>query len=225
MLDTARAVETPEGVTIQLRVAGPVVRALAWTIDFAIRAVVYVLLAMLVGVMGRFGQGLLLLAIFLLEWFYPVLFEVLRNGATPGKRIMGLTVLQDDGLPVGWSASMVRNLLRTADFLPAFYGFGLVSMLLHREFKRLGDIAAHTVVVHAGSPRLSAALPDGPSLPPPVRLTSAEQQALVAFAARIPRLTPERASELAGIVGGLVPTGHDKVNTVLGYARHIAGHR
>jgi len=147
LLDTARAVETPEGVTIDLRVAGPVPRALAFAIDFGIRALVYLGLAVGLATLGRFGTGVLLIAFFGLEWFYPVLFEVYGQGATPGKRMLGLRVVHDDGVPVGWSGAMIRNLLRAVDFLPFFYGCGLVSMLLTRDFKRLGDLAARTVVV------------------------------------------------------------------------------
>ncbi|HVK55927.1 MAG TPA: RDD family protein [Burkholderiales bacterium] len=225
MLDTARAVETPEGVTIQLRVAGPVVRSLAWAIDFAIRSGVYIVLAIVSSFFGKFGLGVFLISFFLLEWFYPVLFEVYRDGATPGKRSMGLKVLQDNGVPVGWSASMIRNLLRTADFLPFLYGCGLVSMLLHRDFKRLGDIAAHTVVVYKDSAQLAVNLPEIKPLAPPMRLTSEEQQAIVSFASRVPRLTPERVEELAGTLDDLSPQSRMDVKTLLGYARYIAGHR
>jgi uncharacterized RDD family membrane protein YckC len=225
MLDTIRAIETPEGVTIELRLAGPVPRALAWSIDFGIRVVVYMIVAGVVLRFGRFGQGILLITVFLLEWFYPVFFEVYRNGATPGKQALNLAVVQDDGIPVGWSASMVRNLLRAADLLPFLYGFGLLSMMLSRDFKRLGDIAARTVVVYRDRARPLPALPEATPRHPPVPLTASEQQALIAFAARTRRLTVERAEELAQIaaaMGGPAPAG---LHELLGYARYIAGER
>lgn len=225
MLDTIRAIETPEGVTIELRLAGPVPRALAWAIDFAIRVVVYTIVASVVLRFGRLGQGILLITVFLLEWFYPVLFEVYRNGATPGKQALNLAVVQDDGIPVGWSASMVRNLLRTADLLPFLYGCGLLSMMLTRDFKRLGDIAARTVVVYRDTARPLPALPEATPRHPPVLLTANEQQALIAFAVRTRRLTVERAEELAQIaaaIGGPSPAG---LRELLGYARYIAGER
>ena len=84
----------------------------------------------------------------MLEWFYPVIFELTLSGATPGKRVFGLKVVMDNGLPITPAASITRNLLRTADFLPFFYGFAIVSMLTRRDCKRLGDIAAATMVVH-----------------------------------------------------------------------------
>ena len=86
MLDSVRDVETPEGVHLRLRPAGPVPRAYAWVLDFLIRAAAYIFLAIFLPGLGDFGGGLLLIAIFLLEWFYPVLFEVYRDGQTPGKR-------------------------------------------------------------------------------------------------------------------------------------------
>ena len=81
------------------------------------------------GAEGLVEEGAAFVTVFLLEWFYPVFFEVYRNGATPGKQALNLAVVQDDGIPVGWSASMVRNLLRTADLLPFLYGCGLLSMM------------------------------------------------------------------------------------------------
>ena len=109
MLDTRRAIETPEGVDLSLAVAGPASRALAWTVDVLLRMVGYVVAATLLAALGKAGQGILLVVFFLGEWLYPVLFEVKGGGATPGKRALGLLVLHDDGTPVGWSASLLRK--------------------------------------------------------------------------------------------------------------------
>ena len=200
MLDTYRAIETPEGVELRLRVAGPVVRSLAWVIDLLIRGGVYFVLAIVLSQLGKFGIGLLLLSLFLFEWFYPVLFEVYRHGQTPGKRALGLRVVDDDGSPVNWSASMIRNLLRFVDFLPVMYGFGLVSMLLHADFKRLGDIAAGTRVVYQDGKSQPPTVPDDAAQAPRQRLTLDEQRAVISFAERARSLSPERTAELAGIV-------------------------
>jgi len=235
LLDTARTIETPEGVSIHLRLAGPAPRALAWLLDTLLQIVIVVVLQMTLaatGLSGGLGAGLFLISLFLIQWFYPVLFEVYSQGATPGKKAMGLVVLQDDGVPVGWSASMVRNLLRAVDFLPASHAFGLCSMLLNRNFKRLGDIVAKTIVVHRDRPRPLQKFPPGPALPLPIWLSSSEQQLIVAFAARVPQLTPERAQELALILHSKNgknqrPPGtlHANVESLLGYARHIVGER
>ena len=200
MLDTYRAIETPEGVELRLCVAGPVVRSLAWLIDLLIRGGVYLALAAGLSLLDKFGLGLMLVTLFLIEWFYPVWFEVYRHGATPGKRAMGLCVTHDDGTPVGLSASMIRNLLRYVDFLPFLYGFGLVSMLLHADFKRLGDIAAGTRVVYRETKKNAASIPTVSAQPPPFSLDMEAQRAVIHFAERSNTLSPERMEELATIV-------------------------
>ncbi len=200
MLDTIHSVQTPEGVELNLRVAGPVVRGIAWGVDLVLRLVLYLVLGTTLGLLGRFGQGLMLLAVFVVEWFYPVFFELFSAGQTPGKRLMGLRVVNDDGTPVTWSASVARNLLRFADFLPGFYVLGLASMLLDASFRRLGDLAAGTIVVYPTPMNAPArAIPDAPPLAPPLALELSEQRAVVAYAERSPFLSEERARELASI--------------------------
>ena len=81
-----------------------------------------------------------------------MVFELHASGATPGKRVFNLKVVMDNGLPVTPAASMTRNLLRVADFLPFGFGFAIASMLVRRDYKRLGDIAAATLVVHEQRP-------------------------------------------------------------------------
>jgi uncharacterized RDD family membrane protein YckC len=147
LIDTLRVHETPEGVDLELRVAGPAVRAAALAIDSLIRFVLYLALIPLLALSG-IGLGLVLLGFFLLEWFYPVFVE-LRSRATPGKSAMGLRVVHDIRTPVGAVASVIRNLLRMADFLPLFYAAGLVSCLVDRDFRHLGDLDAGTLVVHS----------------------------------------------------------------------------
>lgn len=226
MLDTYRPVETPEGVEIGLRVAGPVPRLFAAAIDAVIRAVVYVVLAIPAGLLGNGGVGLMLVGMFLTEWFYPVLFEVLRGGATPGKRQMGLLVLHRDGTPVGWTASIVRNLVRFADFLPIAYGFGLAAMLIDRDFRRLGDLAAGTVVVHQDTEVIGARVPAGPPLRPPASLDFDEQRAVLDFAARLGTWSEARSAELAGLAAPLTgATGIEGVRRLLGIANWLLGRR
>ncbi len=197
MLDTARRIATPEGIELALRLAGPVPRAGAWALDLLLRLAILAVLAMILGVLGGFGVGVFLLCWFLLEWLFPAWCEVNWGGATPGKKALGLVVLHDDGTPVRWPAALARNLLRAIDFLPVFYGFGLAAMLANRDFKRLGDLAAGTIVVYReGKPR-GFQIPQAPPLAPPVALTLAEQRAILDFAERAQGLTAERAAELA----------------------------
>jgi uncharacterized RDD family membrane protein YckC len=223
VLDSIVSVETPEGVELDLRLAGPMPRILAWAIDTCVRISVYLLLASFLGTLGNFGIGILLITVFVLEWFYPVLFEIFWDGATPGKRALGVQVLHDDGTPVALSASMVRNLLRFVDFLPLLYGFGFVSMVLDHQFRRLGDLAAGTIVVYATREVARAARPDTTALAPGVVLTRAEQRAVMEFAERAPRLAPQRAQELAALAKPLTEQASDKVEQLYGVANHLAG--
>src|SRR6185295_10551317 len=226
MLDTYRPVETPEGVEIGLRVAGRVPRLLAGAVDRAIRMGVYFVLAIPASLLGDGGVGLLLVAMFLMEWFYPVLFEVRRGGATPGKRRLGLLVLHRDGTPVGWMASIVRNLVRFADFLPAAYGFGIASMLIDRDFRRLGDLAAGTVVVHREPEMAGFRVPTGPPVRPSVPLDLDEQRAVLDYAERLGTWSEARAAELAGLATPLTgiaqsEVGNEGVKNLLGIANWL----
>lgn len=229
LLDTRRMVETPEGVELALDVAGPLSRAFAFSIDLLLRTVIYTVLATVI--IAAFdasdaGVGVMLLLTFLLEWAYPVVFEAGAGGATPGKMALGLVVLHDDGTPVGWTAAVVRNLLRAADFLPFGFLFGLTSMAVQPQFKRLGDLAAGTVVVYRRRTPPPARLPEVPAMPLPVRLTADEQRALVDYAARSPGWTDDRVAELADVlvpvVGGPGPVAAKRLQ---GMARWLLGVR
>lgn len=226
MLDTRQSVATPEGVDLTLVPAGAVARASAFAIDLLIRMVILGMIAAALGLLGAFGTGVFLLVLFLVEWFYPVAFEVLGKGATPGKRSFGLCVVEADGRPVGIAASVIRNLLRTADFLPFLFGFGILFMLFHPRFQRLGDLAAGTLVVWAPAPLKPPALPAAPVSGPGIKLKLNEQKAIIAFAERSPRLSASRQQELADILEPLTHAqGEAGVGRLRGMARWLAGER
>lgn len=227
MLDTARRVATPEGIEITLRVAGPVPRALAYLLDLVLRIVIMIAVAFAVAVLGRFGLAVFLLSAFLLEWLYPVFFEVLGGGATPGKRAMGLVVLNDDGTPIRWPASLTRNLLRALDFLPFMYFIGYCSMVANRDFKRLGDLAANTLVVYREQKPTTARIPEADPVAPPLPLSLFEQRTLLDFAERSARITPDRAAELAEIISPLAAeqNGQAAVQHIVGIANHLVGRK
>jgi uncharacterized RDD family membrane protein YckC len=227
LLDTARQVATPEGIEISLRVAGPVPRALAYLIDLLIRGAILIALSIAVSALDQFGMALFLLTAFFLEWLYPVFFEVLSAGATPGKRAMGLIVLNDDGTPVRWPASLTRNLLRAIDFLPFLYFAGLCTMIINSDFKRLGDLAADTLVVYRERKPVPVSIPESPSVVPSSALSLTEQRTLLEFAGRSTRITPERAAELAEIVTPLTGenSGPAAVQHLVGIANHLIGRR
>jgi len=223
--------ETPEGIAIALRPAGFPVRCIAFLIDGLIRGALLIASAGTLRAGGRFGGGLMFIALFAINWVYAVVFEMSAGAATPGKRLMGLYVTMADGLPITPAACLIRNLLRVVDFLPLFYASAAVCMLLRRDARRLGDLAAGTVVVYRddGAPKLEfgAGLPQ----PPPVPLSRRQQAAITAFAARVPVLTQERAEEIAALAAHAV-AGQDPLQArrplsarLVGVARWLHGER
>jgi uncharacterized RDD family membrane protein YckC len=166
-IDTRIELVTPENIAFQYRVAGPFRRLPAYVIDLLIRAVLVIIGFMVLffgfGLVGQFGLGfgVFLVGYFLLDWFYGGLFETYWNGQTPGKRMMRIRVVSDEGQPInGWQA-VLRNFLRAADALPAVTAFqigevevplqtyllGLVTAAMNDRYQRLGDLAAGTMVI------------------------------------------------------------------------------
>lgn len=224
MLDTEALHETPEGIALGLRAAGAAPRALAWLIDLGIRVGVFMALAIPISLLGEAGQGLLLILMFALMWAYPIAFELFMDGQTPGKRVLGLRVVHANGTPVGFTASLVRNLLRTVDALPVGYAFGFASCVIDAKARRLGDLVAGTLVVHADRQRHDQAIPSVPGYVPALTLPAEEQAVVVAFAERAGQLTESRQVELADLLPTLTQArGAQAVQRLLGYANHIVG--
>lgn len=229
-LDTLQTVELAEGVEIRLRIAGPLVRAGAYLLDFIIRIVVLIILAIGLSVTGmavggKVAVGLSLLAWFLMDWFYPVLFEAGKRGATPGKRMAGLRVVQATGSPITFGQAIVRNFLRFIDGLPFFtYGIGLGSCLATGRFQRLGDLAAGTVVIYTrvSSPVVIAAPPPIAAVPLPVALSADETRALVLFRERAGLWSEGRRAEIADHASALSgATGSIGVNRLMAMAHWV----
>ena len=227
MLDTLRAVHTPEGVDLHLPVAGPLLRAVAWGIDAMIRLAVVISAAAAFGMMESTGVGWYLVALFVVLWLYPVVFEAMWNGQTPGKRAMRLRVVRDDGAPVGWLGAFVRNLLRTVDMLPFGYAIGVASGLLDPWGRRLGDLVAGTVVVHVPTLPVQAQMHASDGIEAPilaVPLRPAEQAALIAFGERAPALTLERQEELSDLLLAMTgATGVEGLQRVRAHADYLMG--
>ncbi|OYQ07878.1 hypothetical protein B7L09_24330 [Pseudomonas mandelii] len=199
-LDTRYQVETPEGIDLPLRPAGLMVRALAFSIDLGLRGLILGVLFIVLAFLGKLGAGLGSILLFGVSWWYMVLFEVLNQGRSPGKQWMGLRVVHDDGTPIGWSASLIRNLLRFVDMLPFGYFLGAISCLQHPHFKRLGDLAAGTLVIYREQPLTRPQLPDAQPRRPAFALTLPEQRAVLGFAERQGELSEARSHELASIL-------------------------
>ena len=153
-------VETPDHVVLRYDLAGGGNRGFAALVDFILVALVFAGAAFafssLTGVLGGGEQlvGVVLLLTLTLAWSYFVLLEWLWQGQTVGKRLYGLRVIRDDGAPAGFVAVFIRNLIRIIDFLPAFYGLGLLMIIFTSRSQRLGDLAAGTYVVRAPRPQL-----------------------------------------------------------------------
>lgn len=163
------SIATPEGVDIDLILAGVGSRFVATVFDQLLQSAILLALALAaglagVGAGGSAGTGstdldsgrdelalaavaVTALLLFAVQFGYHVLFETLASGRTPGKRWTGLRVVTTGGGPVSFLTSVVRNLLRVVDFLPGFYGVAIVSVLASKRNQRLGDIAAGTLVV------------------------------------------------------------------------------
>lgn len=206
--DTLQSIELADGVEIHLRVAGPAVRSMAYSIDLVVRLVLYfvVFLVGIFWVRPAIGEelttGLGLLFMFFMEWFYNVFFEAGKRGATPGQRMMKLRVMSLTGGPVTLAQAVMRNFLRVVDFMPALYLTGTVCMLFTKRFQRLGDLVANTVVTYAESPPVRHHKAEflAERRAPPVVLTREEQAALLQFIERAPQWADERRVELSTLV-------------------------
>lgn len=233
--DTRRPILTPEGGTLTIRVAGPVPRAIAWTIDLMIRLSGYFVLAIVYGLLLPEGTegAVMALTLFAGEWLYYGLFEGF-TGATPGKKRCGLLVVQQDGSPCGLEASFVRNIVRFVDFLPPIYGFGLMSLVFSPEFQRLGDRAAGTFVVYGKEERpvsqrktrrrgeKEATLPTTEPQPLPIALTGEEEAAVLEFARRARDWGDARADEIANLAEPLTKvSGRASRQRLLQYAQWL----
>ncbi len=224
MLDTEALHETPEGIALRLRTAGVAPRALAWLVDAGIRFAAFTVLATVLSVLGESGQGLLLILLFLLWWAYSIAFELLMDGQTPGKRVVGVRVVHANGTPVGFTASLIRNLMRTVDSLPVGYALGFFSCVIDPHARRLGDLVAGTIVVHADRIAGDTTIPVVPGFVPAISLAADEQAVVVAFAERATQLTDARQIELAALLPGVTRAhGALAVQRLLGYANHVIG--
>jgi uncharacterized RDD family membrane protein YckC len=163
-------ITTPEGVELDLQLAGLGSRFIAQSVDLLIKGALIVLIAVSLSALGLTGVAIMLPAFMLVLYAYDVLFETFGNGRTPGKRAMRLRVVRTGGEPVDFMSSAIRNVLRLIDGIPTSYVPGMISILATKRNQRLGDLAAGTIVIHedpvAAPPRPATAPPGGPWVPP-----------------------------------------------------------
>ena len=147
-------ITTPEHVPIRLEPAGAGSRFLAILVDAvittAIGTAIYTIISMFLptGV----ARAIFVTVNFFLTWAWHLFFETRKQGRTPGKRLLKIRVIDARGLPVSLHQSLVRNITRTLDFIPAFYGVGAIAVMSSKTRRRLGDIIADTLVVRDAQP-------------------------------------------------------------------------
>ena len=154
-------IETPEQIALEFPLAGVGSRFLALAFDSLVQAVAIVglgTIALMVrwilipatglAAIGPWTLAILFAAGFVVYSAYFAIFESIWAGQTPGKRLVGLRVIDVSGRPMTVYAAIVRNALRLVDQLPGFYAIAIASVLVTERHQRLGDLAAGTVVVH-----------------------------------------------------------------------------
>ena len=166
-MDESVFISTPDQVSLEFELAGPGSRFSAYLLDFVFSVMIMIALILIMFFTGAaglrslvnlfrgesswiasWGTALLIAMLFVTHWGYYVFFEALWHGATPGKKRMGIRVIRQDGLPIGFREAALRNLLRVADMLPPpCYLLGGLVAHFDRHGRRLGDMVAGTYVV------------------------------------------------------------------------------
>jgi uncharacterized RDD family membrane protein YckC len=225
-VDRTLEVRTPESIAFSYDLAGLGSRFLALAIDQAIQ--ISTLLAMFIGIVlaasratitrhaappvtDRVAESILIalivVVVFAVLFGYFIVFEAAWNGQTPGKKIVGIRVVRDGGYPIDFGASLIRNLIRVGEQLIGYYLLAAISALISPENKRLGDLAAGTIVVRDA--RLAAPANSGrqdpePSYAPTAYLSGEERALIKRFLERRDALPPDRRRELAAQVAARV---------------------
>lgn len=213
-VDTVLEVDTPEHLAFKTRIGGPGRRMFAWIIDLIVRAAILLMLMILFSLvfgsvdLGGVAQGIIFVTVFVIDWFYFVICEVITGGRSPGKMAMKLRVVRPNGLPVTWLQSILRNFLRAADlafFPPYALIVGPIAMAFDEKFRRLGDFVAGTIVVIEEASTVAsrhAVQPDPElvaELPAKLPLDRNDLEALELFVNR-EHMSDGRREELAEIV-------------------------
>jgi uncharacterized RDD family membrane protein YckC len=203
-LDDRVTIATPEGIELELQLAGLGSRFIAGVTDLIIQIVLLVVLAIVTGAVsgdGSFNAAVFVIGSFVILFFYPILFEVLARGRTPGKWVTHLRVVRDTGAPDDLQASGIRNLIRIVDGPLLLYVPTVVSIVATAHNQRPGDMAAGTLVIREPSGRRASARrvthDDLPSSWDVSAITPQELAAIRQFLERRDTLDREARSELA----------------------------
>jgi len=217
-VDRTLDVRTPESIAFSYELAGLGSRFLALMIDQAIQ--ILTLVAIFAGlilagtrinaanhgsppVVDKVAMSIawatIILIVFVVLFGYFIIFEAAWNGQTPGKKVLGLRVVRDGGYPMDFGASLIRNLIRVGEWILGYYILAAISMVLSPENKRLGDLAAGTIVVRDArlAKPLDLARNDEPAYASTAYLSGDERAIVKRFLERRDALSPERRRELA----------------------------
>jgi len=213
-------IDTPEQVHLEFALAGLGSRFMAVLLDTIIQALLYLVVFLgaalflstpLARLTAKWTVALVIFAGFAVYWGYYAIFESVWKGQTPGKKWAGIRVIKDSGRPITPFEAAARNLLRIVDYLPGFYGVGVVTMLLNEKHRRVGDFVAGTLVVHETSDRESALFFNTPSnshftIPQAAKLTLQEAELIEAFLARRLDIPPEIRQQNGQRIADMVST-------------------
>jgi uncharacterized RDD family membrane protein YckC len=200
-IDTLQAIELAEGVEVRLRIAGPLPRGLALGIDMILQGLILIIGAFILMIAGigigfQVAVGVFLLAWFFMRWWYPVFFEASKRGATPGKRMLGLRVVQTSGAPITFGQAILRNFLRWIDEMPLWPAAWTGGMYV--PTMAFGLAACMAVIYDRVLPE--PAVPAPPPMEaarPAVALRPEEVRAVVAFRERAGLWSEGRRAEIA----------------------------
>lgn len=221
-MDRTLSVRTPESIAFRYDLAGLGSRFLAVTIDFTIQILItlaivagFALLAQTFKAVKHTGSAysvssgwpesltiaLVSALVFAIFFGYFILFEAFWSGRTPGKRMMGLRVVRDGGYPIDFTSSLIRNLIRVGEVALGAYALSAIACLASKENKRLGDVAAGTIVVRdSRAASLAALIGEAQNEREPipgVSLGENERSVIDRFLLRAPDLTPAVRSRIA----------------------------
>lgn len=214
-MDRSISVRTPESIAFSYELAGLGSRFLAVIVDLAIQVLLFAAIVWGIVLIGSHapkgsapasgsaaasvGVAIVVTIIFLIFFGYFIAFEALWNGQTPGKKLLGIRVVRDGGYPLDAAASFIRNLIRTGEFALGFYAVSAAACLLSPENKRLGDIAAGTIVVRdSRTHSLAAILENAHEQRHRIPLIADAEYALVArFLVRRREMAPQYRRTLA----------------------------
>jgi uncharacterized RDD family membrane protein YckC len=220
-------IDTPEQVHLEFVLAGIGSRFMAALLDTLIQAAVSFFLLLIVmiflasslaGKRPIWVFAVLVFVFFCITWGYYATFETLWKGQTPGKRWAGIRVIKESGRPINAFEAIARNLVRFVDYLPGFYGIGMVTMMLNRENRRLGDFVAGTLVVHETSDRDAApffntAQSSEGVFPQAAKLTLGEADLIEAFLGRrldiSPAIRQQSAQRIAEMISNRLAISAD----------------